>query len=167
MASHSAIRRACWPAAEGSRGDLNTRREQCSRRANAHNGRVDHLDGRIVSGGKCVHDSPLYSGPSPDETVVAGGAWTIAVRQIASWRAGSQHPADAVGDASVVHTRHASRLVRQHWPDGRPFIIREFVAHHPKLVSWELVKCGGRHRQSAKVHAADANIPIRQSAFRA
>jgi hypothetical protein len=58
----------------------------------AHDGRVDHLDGRIVSGGKCVHNPSPYSGPSPpDETVVAGGAWAIAIRQIAPWCAGSQH----------------------------------------------------------------------------
>ena len=51
----------------------------------------------------------------------------------APWCAGSQHPADAIEDASIVHTRHASRLVRQHRPDGRPFIIREFAAHHTRL----------------------------------
>ena len=35
----------------------------------AHDGRVYHLDGRIMSGGKCVHDPPPHSGPSPpDET---------------------------------------------------------------------------------------------------
>ena len=77
---------------------------------------------------------PPHSGPSPpDETVVAGGASAIAIRQIAPWCAGSQHPADAVEDTSIVHTTHASRLVRQHRPDGRPFIIREFVAHHTRL----------------------------------
>ena len=60
-------------------------------------------------------------------------AWAIAIRQIAPWCAGSQHPADAVEDTSIVRTKHASRLVRQHRPDGRPFIIREFVAHDSKL----------------------------------
>jgi hypothetical protein len=69
---------------------------------------------------------PPSSGPSPpDETVVAGGAWAIAIRQIAPWCAGS-----------IVHTRHASRLVRQHRPYGRLFIVREFVAHHPRLLFW-------------------------------
>ena len=72
----------------------------------AHDGRVYHLDGRIMSGGKCVHDPPPHSGPSPpDETVVAGGAWAIAIRQIAPWCAGSQHPADAVEDTSIVPRR--------------------------------------------------------------
>jgi hypothetical protein len=36
-------------------------------------------------------------GPSlPDETIVASGAWTVTIRQIAPWRAGSQHPADTI-----------------------------------------------------------------------
>ena len=61
----------------------------------AHDGRVYHVDGRIMSGGKC--DPPPHSGPSPpDETVVAGGAWAIAIRQIVPLCAGSQHPADDV-----------------------------------------------------------------------
>jgi hypothetical protein len=52
----------------------------------AHDGRVDHLDGGIMSGGKRAHDPIPYSGPSPpDEAVVAGGAWAIANRQIAPW----------------------------------------------------------------------------------
>ena len=111
----------------------------------AHNGRDDHLDGRIMSGSKCVHDPLPYSGPSPpDETVVAGGAWTVTIRQIAPWCAGSQHPADTVEGTSIVHTRHASRLVRQHRPDGRPFIIREFVAHDSRLQFGSLKSCAGR-----------------------
>ena len=32
-------------------------------------------------------------------------------------------------DTSVVHPRNATRLVRQHRPDGNPFTIGEFVAH--------------------------------------
>ena len=49
----------------------------------AHDGRVYHLHGRVVSDGKCVHDPPPHSSPSPpDETVVAGGAWAVAIRQI-------------------------------------------------------------------------------------
>ena len=104
------------------------------RRADARARRVYHLDGRIMSGGKCVHVPPPHSRPSPpDETVVAGGAQTTAIRQIVPLCAGSQHLADAVEDTSIVRTTHASRLVRQHRPDGRPFIIREFVAHYTRL----------------------------------
>src|SRR6202030_4808937 len=120
----------------------------------AHDGRVYHLDGRIMSGGKCVHDPPPHSGSSPpDEAVVAGGAWSIVIRQIAPWCAGSQHPADAVEDTSIVHTTHASRLVRQHRPDGRPFIIREFVAHHTRLPFGSLynVQRGTINRQGPSV----------------
>ena len=109
----------------------------------ARHGCVYHLDGSIMSGGKCVHDPPPYSGPSPpDETVIASGAWAIALWQIAPWCAGSQHPADAVEDTSIVYTRHASRFVRQHWPDGRPFTICEFVTHHPTLL-FGACKCAG------------------------
>jgi hypothetical protein len=108
--------------------------------------------------GHLVISSPLHcDGPDlprvtlspPDETVVAGGAWAIAIRQIAPWCAGSQHPADAVEDTSIVHTTHASRLVRQHRPYGRPFIIREFVAHHTRLPFWSMynVQRGTINRQ--------------------
>jgi hypothetical protein len=116
-----------------------------------HDGHVDHLDSSIMSGSKGVHDPAPYSGPSPpDETVVAGRAWTIAIRQIAPWRAGSQHPTDAVEDASIVHTGDASHLVRQHRPDGSPFIVREFVAHDSRLHFGSLNRVQGGN-QSAKV----------------
>ena len=50
------------------------------------------------------------------------GSWTSLAAaplwQIAPWCAGSQHPAYAVEDTSIVHTRHASRLVRQHRANG-------------------------------------------------
>jgi hypothetical protein len=99
-----------------------------------HDGRVDHLDGGIMSDSKRVHEpAPYASSPPADEAVIAGSIWAITFRQIAPWCAGSQHPADAVEDTSIVHTTHASRLVRQHRPDGRPFIIRDFVAHHTRL----------------------------------
>jgi hypothetical protein len=117
----------------------------------AHNGRVDHLDGRIMIGSKYVHDPLPYSGPSPpDEAVVAGGAWTVTIRQIAPWCAGSQHPADTVRDTSIVYTRHASHLVWQHRLDGCPFIIREFAAHDSRLQLGSLnrVQSGAIHRQS-------------------
>ena len=126
----------------------------------AHDGRVDHLDGRIMRGGKRVHDAVPHSGSSPpDETVVASGAWAIALWQIAPWCTGSQHPAYAVEDASIVHTRHASRLTRQHWPYGRPFIICEFIAHHPTLIL-ELASVQGGTINRQRSIAPDANMPI-------
>jgi hypothetical protein len=42
---------------------------------------------------------------------------------------GSKDPEDAVEDTSVVYPRNATRLVRQHRLDGKPFIVGEFVAH--------------------------------------
>src|SRR5262245_66469896 len=93
-----------------------------------NDGCVYHLDGSIMSGGKCVHDPPPYSGPSPpDETVVASGAWAIALRQIAPWCAGSQTAADAVEDPSIVYTTHASRFVARRCADSSPFPHCQFV----------------------------------------
>ena len=100
----------------------------------AHDGRVDHLDGRIMSDGKRVHDPIPYSGPSPsDETVVAGGAWAIANRQIAPWCARTQDPKDAIEHAPIVYPWHAARFVRQQGLNGGPFKIAEFVAYDPRL----------------------------------
>ena len=100
----------------------------------AHNGRVDHLHGRVMSRSERVHDPAPDASPSPaNETIVAGRIWTEAVWQIAPRCAGSQNPKDAVQNTSVVHTRHAARLIWQHWPDGNPFLVREFVAHDSKL----------------------------------
>src|SRR5262249_21237760 len=45
------------------------------------------------------------------------------------WRPGSQDPEDAIENATVIHSWHATRHIRQHRLDGRPLIVREFVAH--------------------------------------
>ncbi|OCK55824.1 hypothetical protein LMTR3_33475 [Bradyrhizobium sp. LMTR 3] len=37
--------------------------------------------------------------------------------------------ADAIEHASVIYTRNAARLVRQHRFDGGPFVTAELVAH--------------------------------------
>ena len=42
-------------------------------------------------------------------------------------------PKDAIEYATVIYTRNAARLVRQHRFDGGPFIIAEFVAHDSRL----------------------------------
>jgi len=31
----------------------------------ADNGCVDHLDGRVIGGGECIHDPALDTGPTP------------------------------------------------------------------------------------------------------
>lgn len=90
---------------------------------------VDHLDSGIMGSGKCVNDAAPDAGPSPaDETVIASRVRAKMIRQIAPRCPGSQDPEDAVEDTSVVHPRNATRLIGQHWLDGSPFIVGEFVA---------------------------------------
>jgi hypothetical protein len=49
----------------------------------AHNGRIDHLHGRVMSDAKCLHDLVPDASPSPaNEGIVAGSVWTKAFRQI-------------------------------------------------------------------------------------
>src|SRR5579862_2677914 len=96
----------------------------------ADNGCVDHLDSSILGGSKCVDDAaPDTSSPPADEAVIAGRVRAKMRRQIAPRCPGSQDPEDAVEDTSVVDPRNATRLVRQHRLDGKPFIVGEFVAH--------------------------------------
>src|SRR5271170_7808971 len=121
----------------------------------ADNGCVDHLDCRIMRGSERSHDLSPDASPSPtNEAVVAGGVRAVAVREITPRRARPQDPKDAVQNTAVIQARIATRLVRQHWLDGGPFIVGEFVAHDlsPQL--------GGlNHGRSALLnitHAADA-----------
>lgn len=51
------------------------------------------------------------------------------IRRIAPRCARSQDPEHAIKDATVVHPRNATRLVRQHGLDGNPFMFGEFVAY--------------------------------------
>jgi hypothetical protein len=51
------------------------------------------------------------------------------VRQVAPWRPRSQDPENTIADATAIHWWHATRLVWQHWLNGRPLIVREFLAH--------------------------------------
>ena len=68
-------------------------------------GRVDHLDGGIMSDSKRVHEpAPYASSPPADEAVIAGSIWAITFRQITPWRARSRHPKDAVEDTSIIHS---------------------------------------------------------------
>ncbi len=66
-----------------------------------------------MSTGKCVYASGPDASPSPDDAKVAG----------------AQDPEDAIEDMAVVHPRDTTRLVRQQWFDGSPFIVCKFVAH--------------------------------------
>ena len=42
-------------------------------------------------------------------------------------------PKDYVEDASIVHKRHATRLIREQRLDGRPFIVGKFISHDSRL----------------------------------
>jgi hypothetical protein len=100
----------------------------------ADNGGVDHLDSRIMSSGECIYDTAPYTGPSPtNEAVVACGVGTECIRQIAPGRSRSQDPENAVENTAVIHSRDATRLVRQHGLDDGPLVIVEFVAHDSPL----------------------------------
>src|SRR4051812_11357921 len=100
----------------------------------ADNGGVDHLDRAIMGFREGLHDRvPDASHPPTNKPVVAGRVRPKVRRQIAPWRSRSQYPEDAVEDPSVVHPRHAARLVRKERRDGRPLIVREFVSRDSRL----------------------------------
>src|SRR3954453_10567994 len=96
----------------------------------AHNRCVDHLHGGVVGPGERAHDLGPDARSSPaNKTIVAGRVRTGVIRQISPWRPRSQDPEDATEDATVIHSWHAARLIRQHRLDRRPLIVCEFVAH--------------------------------------
>ena len=50
----------------------------------AHDGGVDHLYRCVMTGGQCIHDPvPYTSLPPTNEAIIASGAGTIGLRQIA------------------------------------------------------------------------------------
>jgi len=57
-----------------------------------HNGGIDHLHSRVMSGSECMHD--LHQ-PTND-TIVVVDVWAKALQQIAPRCAGSQNPKDAI-----------------------------------------------------------------------
>jgi len=68
---------------------------------------------RSVDAAAVVKELGPRARPSPtNEAIVAGGVRTEVVRQIAPWRSRSQDPEDAIEDATIIHPRHAARLVR-------------------------------------------------------
>jgi hypothetical protein len=53
----------------------------------AHDGGIDHLHCRIMTGGQRIHDLvPDASLPPPNEAIVTGSAGTIGHWQVAPWR---------------------------------------------------------------------------------
>jgi len=96
----------------------------------ADNGSVDHLHSSVVRSGQGVYDTASYAGPPPaNEAIVAGGVWAEVDWKVAPRRSRSQDPKDAIENTAVIDPRHATRLVRQRWFDGSPFLVGEFVAH--------------------------------------
>jgi hypothetical protein len=117
---------------------------------NAHNGRVDHLDGCIMSSSHCVHDpAPNASPTPPNEAIVASGVGAELMRQIAPRCPRSQDPADAIQDAAVVHSGDTARLVWQPRFDGSPLVIGKLIAH-----DWKLQFGGLNHGLAAGLNVA-------------
>src|ERR1700740_239291 len=114
---------------------------------------VDHLDSGIMGSRKRIYDTgPDASPPPTDEAVVARSVRTEVLWQVAPWRPGSQDPEGAIEDTTVIHSRHAARLIRQHRLNGKPLIVREFVAHDSALsVGW-LESWFGRQAQLVAMH---------------
>src|SRR6266849_4894366 len=105
--------------------------------------------------------------PSPtDETVVAGGVWAIAFRQIAPRCAGSQHPEDAIEDTSIVHTRHATGFVRKEWLDGGPFKVSQPIPHDSRLQFGSLNHVHGGTIKPQRADRGRCHNPDFTSAFR-
>ena len=50
----------------------------------AYDGGIDHLHGRVMTGGQGIHDPVPYAGlPPTNEAIIASDAGTIGFRQIA------------------------------------------------------------------------------------
>jgi hypothetical protein len=97
---------------------------------NAHNRRVDHLDGGVMSSSQCVHDPAPDARPTPaNEAIVTSRLGAKLLRQVAPRCARSQDPKDAVQDTAVVYTRDTPWRIRQHRLDGSPLTVGEFIAH--------------------------------------
>lgn len=97
----------------------------------ANGGAVDHLDVAVVRGGDGVHQPVPYARLSPShEAVVAGGAWAVALRQVAPRCTGTKYPEDAVQHPAVIYAGHTSRFVRQERLDHAPLEVGQVVSAH-------------------------------------
>jgi hypothetical protein len=84
--------------------------------------------------GQRIHDLVPDSRPPPaNEAIITSGAGTKGRWQVAPGRTRTEDPKDATEHATIIYTPNATRFVRQHWFDGGPFIIAEFVAHDSRL----------------------------------
>src|SRR5262249_11222247 len=71
---------------------------------------------------------PYTDFPPTPEPIGAGSRWTISLGDISPGRARPKPPIDAIQHLAVIHSRHASRLIRQQRLDDRPFAGGQFVA---------------------------------------
>jgi hypothetical protein len=51
--------------------------------AHAHNGGIDHLHCRVMTGDERIHDPVRYASLPPTNEAMTSGVWTIGFRQIA------------------------------------------------------------------------------------
>jgi hypothetical protein len=69
------------------------------------------------------------------EAVVAGGAWTVALGQVAPRRTGPQHPENAIQYAPVIDARHASGLIGLQRLDHAPLEVGQIISAHANAES--------------------------------
>ena len=75
---------------------------------------VDHDQIAIVGHRDRLKDAVPHAGLTPaHEAIVAGRGWATELGGIALGRAGAEAPENAVEHPSVIHPRHAARLVGQ------------------------------------------------------
>jgi hypothetical protein len=75
---------------------------------------VDHDQIAIVGRRDRLKDAVSHAGLTPaHEAIVAGRGWATELGHIALGRAGAEAPENVVEHPSVIHPRHAARLVGQ------------------------------------------------------
>ena len=128
---------------------------------------VDHLDVAVVGSGDGIHHPIPDASFSPwHEAVVAGGARTVALRQVAHWRARSQHPEYPVQHTSFIDAWNASRLIGQQRFDHAPLKVGQIISAHAdaesefrlrvKSVVWSMHAQRSACRHSFALHVRPA-----------
>ncbi len=70
----------------------------------AHDGRVDHLHGRVMRASQRIYNlAPDAHPPPANKAIATGGVRTKNVWQVPARRPRFQHPKDAVEDTTVVY----------------------------------------------------------------
>jgi len=93
---------------------------------------VDHLHFAVVCLGDGIHQAIPDAGLSPTvEAIVGGRVRPVPLRQVAPWRACTQHPEDAVENAPIVARLATSTALGQNRLDDAPLEVGQVVAHDP------------------------------------